>query len=335
MPLVYTPIATDTFQRANESPLNPANWFQVNANSDVLAIVGNKCVTTNTHDADGGAQYIGAATPDDQYVQAQLVNFTANGLLYLYIRSGTLGNPGLYFAVQGPFNDNTQAAFDVYQSNDTGSDIVHFWIQGQPIVIQPNDVFRFGAQGGAGGSWYLLQNGVQIATGLLSDAPTVLTSGLTAMTLTDADLVQSDVGVINFEMGSVTGSPNPPVLGPSGIKLPFSKRTTIAVTIFACLFAARRAQFLTKDAITKSTLGLQHAELFRLYHKVRHQDVANQALVLADIIEDAATTISALNATVQAMPEPQPPTENFFALTDIQSTTQHAVQMMAFVALAE
>jgi hypothetical protein len=97
-------------------------------------------------------------------------------------------------------------------------------------------------------------------------------------------------------------NPTPPYLN-----LPFSKRTTTAVTIFAAMQAAKQAystlgvaqgEITTAQAIA---LRLQNAQLFVLYRKVIHQDVPNQAEVLAGIITSAVTTITALNETMQSI----------------------------------
>lgn len=115
----------------------------------------------------------------------------------------------------------------------------------------------------------------------------------------------------------------------------FSKRTTTAVTVFACLFAAQNAQSLTSTPATIAALQLEYATLNRIYRLVIHQDVANQHSVLDDIIDQAATTIGQLNATVQAMPQPNPPPEDIFALSDIQTVLVNAVRVMIDVQAAE
>jgi hypothetical protein len=107
--------------------------------------------------------------------------------------------------------------------------------------------------------------------------------------------------------------------------LPFSRRATTSIAIFACLFAARHAQKLTKDPATLGALNLEHAQLFHLYRQILHQDVANQKTVLDGIIDRAAIAIGALNTTVQAMPTPIPPSEDQFALSDIKIVVANAL----------
>jgi len=81
----------------------------------------------------------------------------------------------------------------------------------------------------------------------------------------------------------------------------FSKRTTVAVTIFACLFAAQNAQLLTTNAAQINALYHEYATLFSLYRRVIHQDVPNQERVLDRIVAAARKAICQLNSTVQSI----------------------------------
>ena len=212
MSLIYTPIATDTFQRANENPLNPANWFTIGGlpTTDQLAIVSDLCVSTVTQQGDGTATYIGAVTPNDQYCSIQLVNLTFSGTVSLYLRGASASLGSAYvMEISGPFNNaspDTGAILTVHQLDPAGGSIIHTWVDEHPILIQQNDVMRFGIQGQSAGNWFLSQNGIQISTGRLNDSPSVTPSGVTGLQLSDPDLVQSDAGVKNFVMGSVSGT---------------------------------------------------------------------------------------------------------------------------------
>lgn len=112
--------------------------------------------------------------------------------------------------------------------------------------------------------------------------------------------------------------------------IPFSKRTTTAVTVFACLFAAQNAQQLTTVPSQVGALHQSHATLFHLYRQLRHQDIANQAAVLASLITQAQTAIENLNTLVQAI---APTTQNQTneALPDVQSVVANAVYQMVLV----
>ena len=120
------------------------------------------------------------------------------------------------------------------------------------------------------------------------------------------------------------------------VALPFSKRTTTAVTVFACLQASKDAQKINTVTVPQiSALQLEMATLFSVYRQVLHQDVANQASVLDGVIEQAATVIGQLITTLQGLTQPNPPEENAFALTDLQVLVANAVVVMANVQSAE
>jgi hypothetical protein len=116
--------------------------------------------------------------------------------------------------------------------------------------------------------------------------------------------------------------------------LPFSKRTTTAVTVFACLQASKAARLLTAAPTTLGSLSLEQAALFHVYRKVLHQDVANQATVLDGIIAQAATAIGNLNTTVRTISVPQNQ-DQAIQLADLQLLTSNAVQVMMNVVNAE
>lgn len=88
------------------------------------------------------------------------------------------------------------------------------------------------------------------------------------------------------------------------IVLPFSRRTTAAVCVFAChqIASPRGAQvFAFGDAATLGALNIWYAQLFTEYRILRHQDVANQATILTNAINAAVTTVTGLKATLDAM----------------------------------
>lgn len=112
--------------------------------------------------------------------------------------------------------------------------------------------------------------------------------------------------------------------------LPFSRRTTTAVTVFACLFAARDAWHLTTVPSQIGALHQSHATLFHLYRQIRHQDVANQAAKLASLITQAQAAIVNLNNIVQTI-EPTIQNQTNQALPDLQSVVSNAVEVMVLV----
>lgn len=101
----------------------------------------------------------------------------------------------------------------------------------------------------------------------------------------------------------------------SSTTLPFSKRTSASVVVFASLQASKAALKLTCTAATKSALNLEKAQLFKLYRQIIHQDVANQAALLATYVDQAVTTISSLLTTVGGIASNF---RNQFILADLQ-----------------
>lgn len=120
----------------------------------------------------------------------------------------------------------------------------------------------------------------------------------------------------------------------AGMALPFSKRTTTAVTVFACLQISKQAQPLTTVVSQVSALQLEMAALFHIYRRVLHQDVANQAAVLAEIISLAAASIQNLSTILNAITPPSNP-DQAIVLADYQLILKNAVVVMASVQAAE
>jgi hypothetical protein len=108
--------------------------------------------------------------------------------------------------------------------------------------------------------------------------------------------------------------------------LPFSRRETTAVTVFACIFANRNARHLTTNVPQISALQLNYALLLRVYHQICHQDVPNQAVIRQQIINDAGQAICDLNAIVQAI---SPTSQNSVFLAQVQSKVANASVTMA------
>ena len=85
--------------------------------------------------------------------------------------------------------------------------------------------------------------------------------------------------------------------------LPFSKRTTAAVSLFPTIFIAspQGAQRLAGDAATVAALALAYAQLTAVYPILIHQDTANNRADLYAAIKTAISTLCALNSTLQGM----------------------------------
>lgn len=208
MSFVFTPVFTDTFLRANESPLNPTNWHSVSGlpTNDQLQVLNNKCATTVTVQDDGQATVI-AALPNDQYCECKITNFTATGSVVIYVRAGVDLAPNYTLTLGGPFNNPT-ANYSITQVDVSGGTIIHTWADTIPITFQVNDVVRFAIIGSyPTGKLYFFQNNNLIFTGNLGDSPSGLASGRSGLQLASfaAVPVTTDAEVINYVAGSASG----------------------------------------------------------------------------------------------------------------------------------
>jgi hypothetical protein len=121
------------------------------------------------------------------------------------------------------------------------------------------------------------------------------------------------------------------------VTLPFSKRTTTAVTLFTCLFIAspQGAQQIDTATVAQiSALQQEYATIFHTYRQVRHQDVANQASKLDVYILAAQTVIEQLQTTLNGMTQPNPPEYDELLLTHMQLVVDAAAVTMANVVAA-
>jgi hypothetical protein len=118
----------------------------------------------------------------------------------------------------------------------------------------------------------------------------------------------------------------------SSIQLPFSKRTTTAVTVFTCFNVAKAAQAInTATNVQITNLQTQYANLTMLYRRLLQQDVANQASILDANILLAQTYITSLQTILNGMTQPNPPEYNAFLLTNMRLIVNNAIMTMANV----
>ena len=108
------------------------------------------------------------------------------------------------------------------------------------------------------------------------------------------------------------------------LPLPFSKRTTSTVSVFACLFVASPAgaPTLTTSVSTKIALQLSYSQLVNIYPVLIHQDTANNRADLYAAINKAAGIVDNLHTTVQAMTATG---DNAFLLSEMQIVVANAL----------
>lgn len=190
--LIFTQLASDNFQRANENPLSQGgNWTEPNGFYGYypMQLLNNQCVASVAH-GEGDANYTGVSFPNDQYAEFKIAalgnvsegfNFPLAGFV---LRWGpTQEHIGYYFLII---------------TNDDGSHSaeVNFGSVGVPTVpvtVSVGDVFRAAV---IGSMLYFYKNGVLLTSGQDS------TYSFGELGL---DLVgpAADCAITNFAAGSV------------------------------------------------------------------------------------------------------------------------------------
>lgn len=193
MSFIFTPLASDNFQRPDENPLANPPWIPDSFSDPSCQIVSHLCETS-----DGGSSsysfYNGIVTPADQYVDIT-IGALANGascgsLIRNDISDVTVGYD---FSVTGAFGSSN--LIELYDNN-LGNDILNLPNQ----TVNLGDVFRVGF---IGTTWVVYQNGVLIGTGTSS---TTTDAGITGVFLSPTGSVVSNSGISKFVVGSMSQS---------------------------------------------------------------------------------------------------------------------------------
>ena len=88
MALTYNTLFEDDFQRANESPLNPSNYFEVGGglpHNDVLQLVNHVCTTTVQVEDDGTAIIKPIGQQQNGFIQVKISRCVSNAGVFLYL----------------------------------------------------------------------------------------------------------------------------------------------------------------------------------------------------------------------------------------------------------
>jgi hypothetical protein len=124
----WTQAATDNFTRANENPLNPADWEvapTITGSSPFapLQIIGDQCVAS-TLASECAEVYIGIPFGNDQFSQITLGDIASGGSVGLFVRSSAAG---LYSVdVGGPLGAGVE--IDLIVANQTGESLLGSYI---------------------------------------------------------------------------------------------------------------------------------------------------------------------------------------------------------------
>lgn len=227
--LNFTELTNDTFQRADESPLNPAVWAQY-FGTDFLKILDNRCVinlfpTNVTQDSDAANIAIDwKGIVPDQWIEFEISDID-KAVFAVYLRTDAIVRnetvPCYRLAINASRDgvygeDIAMPGWTLDKLDVTGGAIDFSWVEFQPQKFNVGDIFRFAVLGGDTGHIYVYLNNVLLWIAAIADsvgiAP-VLTAGIPGFQLSsyaglyDADPQKyTDVGVINFRGGSVAPS---------------------------------------------------------------------------------------------------------------------------------
>jgi hypothetical protein len=194
MALFFNTLFADTFQRANENPLNPANWAAVGSPPSFppLQVQNNQCTPISSANFAIGAEQFTASLPNDQWAEFKISSIGALGNAQAYIRTDTHLSTGYLLAVQ----PRTDSHGNVIELQAVVGSILLLDLEHQSINL--GDVFKVAA---LGNTIAVYQNGALL--GSVSDSSTA--SGSISVSLQNNGGVIT--GITNFRCGSVSGGP--------------------------------------------------------------------------------------------------------------------------------
>jgi hypothetical protein len=190
--MIFTTLAMDPLNGANENPLNPALWSVLASGLPPLQILNHECVSTDFgQDSDIGF-YVGITWPDDQWAEIKIAALSTDGLLNVDLRMADDQSIGYDLSLTDN-GDGTLTATVAIQNGAVLGAFITSWTMG--------DVFRFAV---LGTNLYVFQNGVQIGT-TISDSS--VASGKACLNFYAENAV-TDIAATHFAGGSVAAGPN-------------------------------------------------------------------------------------------------------------------------------
>jgi hypothetical protein len=185
---VYNTIFSDSFQRANENPLNPTNWTTLTGYHD-LQIVSNQCIPTFNSIVNGAL--CTTSLPNDQWAEFKISTLPSNqGSTGAFVRTNLAGTAGYLLSVTGPAG--VASATITLQSLGAGGMVLGNFANAN---VNIGDVFRLVAQGS---TISVLQNGSQV----IVTTDSTFASGSAGLRVGQGSSNQA--GVTNFNCGSVS-----------------------------------------------------------------------------------------------------------------------------------
>lgn len=188
MPLVYTTLASDTFHRANENPLNPTVWSDDPAHvNSPLEIISNQACPVN---AQGIGVYIGIAWPNNQWAEMEINACSDNNASDLLVMRRTDFHNAIAIEIDGPLGSG--ATFSFFEEVN---EVATVWFS-ETMTVNPGDIIRMECLGNI---ITAKLNGVIVAV----SPPALNASGNAAINLF-YDTTPTDCQVSNFRGGSIS-----------------------------------------------------------------------------------------------------------------------------------
>jgi len=205
----FVQLVSDSFQRANENPLNPAAWSELSAEGYAsLQIVSDQCVATVLSGVNVCAeQYSGILWPNDQWVEVQIGALA--GAVDLWMRTDVVAQTtGYSLEIDGTAGYYHFDLLDCVTST-------FIWSQDFPgLIPKAGDRVRLAFYGA---TWTLYLNGVVLGSGTNSSTPsgTVLLMIVPNASVTDTSVTQflgGQVTAIAVGMSAPTKASQPSVI---------------------------------------------------------------------------------------------------------------------------
>lgn len=231
--VVYAQLASDSFRRANENPLNPLAWGQDpnNVNSP-LQIVGNEAIPTS---GESIGVYTGIVWPKDQWAQVQVdacqfTSYVGDAFAsVILVGRRTDFHDAYAIEVDGPLGPGCQISFFAEKSG-AQTFFVGSAAGGAVIPFFAGDSIRMECFGTTI-TFKIVRKDGQVAT-ISSVTDSQLVSGNMALDLFE-DTLPADAQVSNFVGGSIVLMTGPHDAPPPVVAVPvlneFARRSAIPV----------------------------------------------------------------------------------------------------------
>ena len=207
----FVPIASDSFQRPNEAPLNPIDWT-IGVDSTGLAVLNDLCVG---REISGDAEYYtGATVLANQSVSIVVNQFGISSEINCYVRTNATTLLGGY---QAFFFGNGVGGYGIFLYGGTGGGFIASYTL--PRAPQAGDTLTLSA---VGAFISVIFNGTVVITTQDPAYPTGITGMGIKFTATPAD-----TSVSSFTTGNLVPTSMPSGTTIAALQLSYAQLTTL------------------------------------------------------------------------------------------------------------